>query len=75
MKLHELKPAKGATKPRKRKGRGVGSGLGKTPAAAARARTRVQAEAFVRDTKADRCPCTGGCPSADLPTSSKKRWL
>ncbi len=30
MKLHELKPAKGATKSRKRKGRGVGSGLGKT---------------------------------------------
>lgn len=30
MKLHELKPAKGATKNRKRKGRGVGSGLGKT---------------------------------------------
>lgn len=30
MKLHELKPAKGATKDRKRKGRGVGSGLGKT---------------------------------------------
>lgn len=30
MKLHELKPAKGATKDRKRKGRGVASGLGKT---------------------------------------------
>lgn len=30
MKLHELKPAKGATKNRKRKGRGVASGLGKT---------------------------------------------
>jgi large subunit ribosomal protein L15 len=30
MKLHELKPAKGATKDRKRKGRGVGSGNGKT---------------------------------------------
>jgi large subunit ribosomal protein L15 len=30
MKLHELKPAKGATKDRKRKGRGVGSGGGKT---------------------------------------------
>lgn len=30
MKLHELQPAKGATRPRKRKGRGVGSGLGKT---------------------------------------------
>jgi len=30
MKLHELQPAKGATKDRKRKGRGVGSGLGKT---------------------------------------------
>jgi len=30
MKLHELKPAKGATKERKRKGRGVGSGNGKT---------------------------------------------
>jgi large subunit ribosomal protein L15 len=30
MKLHELQPAKGATKQRKRKGRGVGSGLGKT---------------------------------------------
>lgn len=30
MRLHELKPAKGATKDRKRKGRGVGSGGGKT---------------------------------------------
>jgi len=30
MKLHELKPAKGATKDRKRIGRGVGSGQGKT---------------------------------------------
>ena len=30
MKLHELKPAKGATKNRKRKGRGVASGQGKT---------------------------------------------
>jgi large subunit ribosomal protein L15 len=30
MKLHELKPAKGATKDRKRIGRGVGSGWGKT---------------------------------------------
>jgi len=30
MKLHELKPAKGATKERQRKGRGVGSGWGKT---------------------------------------------
>jgi large subunit ribosomal protein L15 len=30
MKLHELKPAKGATKDRTRRGRGVGSGLGKT---------------------------------------------
>jgi large subunit ribosomal protein L15 len=30
MKLHELQPAKGATKDRKRKGRGVGSGGGKT---------------------------------------------
>jgi large subunit ribosomal protein L15 len=30
MKLHDLKPAKGATKNRKRKGRGVASGLGKT---------------------------------------------
>ena len=29
MKLHELKPAKGATKERQRKGRGVGSGWGK----------------------------------------------
>ncbi|MCC5912607.1 MAG: 50S ribosomal protein L15 [Clostridiaceae bacterium] len=30
MKLHELKPAKGAVKKTKRKGRGTGSGLGKT---------------------------------------------
>ena len=30
MKLHELRPAKGAVKDRKRKGRGTGSGLGKT---------------------------------------------
>ncbi|MCD5413889.1 MAG: 50S ribosomal protein L15, partial [Clostridiales bacterium] len=30
MKLHELRPAKGAIKARKRKGRGTGSGLGKT---------------------------------------------
>ena len=30
MKLHELKPAEGATSARKRLGRGVGSGLGKT---------------------------------------------
>ncbi|SCZ08922.1 50S ribosomal protein L15 [Alkaliphilus peptidifermentans] len=30
MKLHELKPAKGAVKKDKRKGRGTGSGLGKT---------------------------------------------
>lgn len=30
MKLHELKPAKGAAKDPKRKGRGVGSGSGKT---------------------------------------------
>ena len=30
MKLHELKPAKGATKERKRIGRGVGSGWGKS---------------------------------------------
>ncbi len=30
MKLHELKPAKGATKNRKRLGRGPGSGTGKT---------------------------------------------
>ncbi|MBT8340754.1 MAG: 50S ribosomal protein L15 [Desulfatitalea sp.] len=30
MKLHELKPAAGATKDRKRKGRGVASGWGKT---------------------------------------------
>lgn len=30
MKLHELKPAQGATKNRKRIGRGVGSGWGKT---------------------------------------------
>lgn len=30
MKLHELRPAKGATKDRKRKGRGVASGNGKT---------------------------------------------
>jgi large subunit ribosomal protein L15 len=30
MKLHELKPAEGATKNRKRIGRGVGSGWGKT---------------------------------------------
>jgi large subunit ribosomal protein L15 len=30
MKLHELKPAKGSTKPRKRLGRGDGSGLGTT---------------------------------------------
>ncbi|HEY5908821.1 MAG TPA: 50S ribosomal protein L15 [Vicinamibacteria bacterium] len=30
MGLHNLKPAKGATRPRKRVGRGPGSGLGKT---------------------------------------------
>ncbi|MDR0696416.1 MAG: 50S ribosomal protein L15 [Christensenellaceae bacterium] len=30
MKLHELKPAKGAVTPAKRLGRGIGSGLGKT---------------------------------------------
>jgi len=30
MKLHELRPAKGAVKERKRKARGTGSGLGKT---------------------------------------------
>ena len=30
MKLHELKPAEGATSVRKRLGRGIGSGLGKT---------------------------------------------
>ena len=30
MKLHELKPAKGAKKAAKRKGLGTGSGLGKT---------------------------------------------
>lgn len=30
MKLHEMKPAKGATKERKRIGRGVGSGWGKS---------------------------------------------
>ena len=30
MKLHELQPAKGATKKAKRKGRGPGSGNGKT---------------------------------------------
>ena len=30
MKLHELKPAEGATSARKRLGRGLGSGLGKT---------------------------------------------
>jgi len=30
MKLHELKPATGARRPRKRVGRGPGSGLGKT---------------------------------------------
>jgi len=30
MKLHELKPAEGATTSAKRLGRGVGSGLGKT---------------------------------------------
>lgn len=30
MKLNELSPAEGSTKPRKRVGRGVGSGLGKT---------------------------------------------
>lgn len=30
MKLHELRPAKGATRDKKRKGRGTGSGLGKT---------------------------------------------
>ena len=30
MKLHDLKPAEGATSARKRLGRGVGSGLGKT---------------------------------------------
>jgi large subunit ribosomal protein L15 len=30
MRLHQLKPAAGATKKRKRLGRGVGSGLGKT---------------------------------------------
>ncbi len=30
MKLHELKPAKGAVRDTKRKGRGTGSGLGKT---------------------------------------------
>lgn len=32
MRLHDLKPAKGATKSRKRVGRGAGSGLGKTSA-------------------------------------------
>lgn len=32
MKLHELKPAEGATQARKRVGRGTGSGLGKTSA-------------------------------------------
>lgn len=30
MKIHELKPPKGAKKAAKRKGRGIGSGLGKT---------------------------------------------
>ncbi|MCD5410720.1 MAG: 50S ribosomal protein L15, partial [Clostridiales bacterium] len=30
MKLHELRPAKGAVRARKRKGRGAGSGIGKT---------------------------------------------
>ena len=30
MKLHDLKPAEGATTARKRLGRGIGSGLGKT---------------------------------------------
>ena len=30
MKIHELKPSKGARKPGKRKGRGMGSGIGKT---------------------------------------------
>ena len=32
MKLHELKPAEGATQSKKRVGRGTGSGLGKTSA-------------------------------------------
>ena len=32
MKLHELKPAEGATQAKKRVGRGTGSGLGKTSA-------------------------------------------
>ncbi|NLL92017.1 MAG: 50S ribosomal protein L15 [Ruminococcaceae bacterium] len=30
MKLHQLKPAEGSTRPSKRKGRGAGSGMGKT---------------------------------------------
>ena len=30
MKLHELRPVEGSTKPRKRVGRGTGSGIGKT---------------------------------------------
>ena len=48
MKLHDLKPAFGATTAPKRLGRGVGSGLGKTSARATRAPRRVPAAASAR---------------------------
>lgn len=57
MKLHELKPAQGATSAPKRLGRGIGSGLGKTSGKGHKGRQGAfRAAASGRASKADRCP-------------------
>ena len=59
MKLHDLKPAEGATTARKRLGRGVGSGLGKTSGKGhkgAKARRPAPAAASGPASRAARCP-------------------
>ena len=69
--LNSLKPAKGSTHKKKRVGRGPGSGLARPRAAVRRGKSLVRAIRVRSVLKAVRCRCTGACPSAVSPTSSK----
>ena len=74
MKLHQLKPAAGATKNRKRLGRGVGSGLGKTAGRGTKGHNSRSGGGVRPGLKAARCHSIAGCRNAASPIYSRKRW-
>ena len=68
MKLHELKPNRGAKHRKKRLGCGESSGLGKTSGAVTRDRSPAPVAESARASRVARCPFTGACRRRDSTT-------